>query len=57
MIFSNKIPCNKNPIMLLIALFIKESRVKMRLKGSAIFSLFHIENKGERALLVCFEVA
>lgn len=50
-------PCNKNPIMFLIALFIKESRVKMRLKGSAIFSLFHIENKGERALLVCFEVA
>ena len=43
--------------MLLIALLIKGSRVKMRMKGSAIFSLFHIENKGDRALLVCFEVA
>ena len=43
--------------MFLIALLMMESRMKMRLKGSTIFSLFHIENKGERALLVCFEVA
>lgn len=50
-------PCNKNPIMFLITLFIKESRVEMRLKGSTIFSLFYIENKGKRAFLVCFEVA
>lgn len=34
--------------MLLIALLVKESRVKMRLKGSTIFSLFYIENKGEK---------
>ena len=57
MIFYNRTPCNKNPIMLLIALLMMESRVKMRLKGSTIFSLFHIENKGKRTLLVCFEVA
>lgn len=57
MIFYNRTPCNKNPIMFLIALLVKESRVKMRLKGSTIFSLFYIENKGKRALLVCFEVA
>lgn len=43
--------------MFLITLFIKESRVKMRLKGGTIFSLFHIANKGKGALLVCFEVA
>ena len=43
--------------MRLIALLMMESRVKMRLKGSTIFSLFHIENKGKRTLLVCFEVA
>lgn len=43
--------------MLLIALLMMESRVKMRLKGSTIFSLFYIKNKGKRALLVCFEVA
>ena len=43
--------------MFLIALLMMESRVKMRLKGSTIFSLFYIENKGERVLLVCFEVA
>lgn len=47
-------PCNKNPIMFLIALLIMGSRVKMRLKRSTIFSFFYIENKGERALLVCF---
>ena len=50
-------PCNKNPIMFLISLFLKESRMRMRLKGSTIFYLFYIENKGKRALLVCFEVA
>lgn len=43
--------------MFLIALFIKGSRVKMRLKRSTIISLFYIENKGKKALLVCFEVA
>lgn len=43
--------------MFLIALLMMESRVEMRLKGSTIFSLFYIENKGKRALLVCFEVA
>lgn len=43
--------------MLLIALLMMESRVEMRLKGSTIFSLFYIENKGKRAFLVCFEVA
>ena len=48
MIFYNRTPCNKNPIMFLIALLMMESRVKMRLKGSTIFSLFYIENKGER---------
>jgi len=47
-------PCNKNPIMFLIALFIKESRMRMRLKGRIIIYLFYIENKGRMALLVCF---
>ena len=47
-------PCTKNPIMFLITLFIKESRVEMRLKGRTIISLFYIENKGKMARLVCF---
>lgn len=47
-------PCNKNPIMFLIALFLKESRMRMRLKGSTIISLSYIGNKGKRAFLVCF---
>ncbi len=43
--------------MFLIALFIKEIRMRMRLNGSTIISLFYIENKGKKASLVCFEVA